>query len=214
MAAKPLNRAVAYPLTYLFVFGGYMLTNHLSGLQAPHLLPLSAVDRAVPFLPWTGWIYVTVFPFPLFALAAVRAEEGVRALLASFVALAAFCFACFLLYPTVYPRPPMSAAGPAAWPLLIVRALDRATNCCPSMHVISAFLTAFFVRRYRPALGAGLVAWASLISLSTLTTKQHYAWDVAAGLALSAAAYALTSPRAAAVVAATAAEPETEPAFN
>ena len=193
MAEKEINRAVAYPLAYLFVFGGYMFINHVGGWNTPHELPLTVVDRGLPFLPWTGWIYVTVFPFPLIAVWGVREERGVRAMIAAFVGLAALCFAAFLAYPTIYPRPPMDASGPLAWPMIIVRALDNATNCCPSMHVTAAFMSALFVRRYRPVLGNALVVWAALISLSTMTTKQHYFVDVASGTALAFLAYAASS---------------------
>ena len=189
MAENRINRAVAYPLTYLYVLGGYMITNHAAGWNPSHLLPLTAIDRATPFLPWTGWIYVTVFPFPLLAVRIVREERGIRAILTAFIAAATICFAVFLAYPTVYPRPPFAGAGPLDWPLMLIQRLDLATNCWPSMHVTSAFLTAFYVRQYRPRLGAFLVFWAAFISASTLTTKQHYFWDVAAGTALALAAY-------------------------
>lgn len=194
MTPTRINRAAAYPLVYAYVLGGYMITNHTGSWNPAHLLPLTAIDRATPFLPWTGWIYVTVFPFPLLAIRFVREERDIRSLLAAFVAVATLCFGVFMCYPTVYPRPPLDGAGPPAWPLMMVRFLDHATNCWPSMHVTSAFLTAFYVRRSRPELGAFLIFWAAAISVSTLTTKQHYFWDVAAGTALAAAAYAALRP--------------------
>jgi membrane-associated phospholipid phosphatase len=153
-AKTTINRAVAYPLTYLFVLGGYILTERMAGWNPAHLLPMTAIDRAVPFMPWTGWIYATVFPFPLLACALVRDDRGVRTILAAFIGV------------------------------------DLPRNCLPSGHVTAAFLTAFSVRQCRPRLGAALVFWAAVISISTLTTKQHYFWDVITGVLLSAAGYA------------------------
>ncbi|HVA66346.1 MAG TPA: phosphatase PAP2 family protein [Elusimicrobiota bacterium] len=150
---------------------------------------MTAVDRAVPFLPWTGWIYATVFPFPLLAAAFVRDDRGIRAMLAAFIAAAAVCLVVFLAYPTVYPRPELAGGGLIAWPLAMVYRLDLPRNCLPSEHVTTAFLTAFAVRHSRPKLGAACLVWAVLISVSTLTTKQHYFWDVAAGVLLATAAY-------------------------
>jgi membrane-associated phospholipid phosphatase len=185
MTKTPIDRAVAYPLAYVYVLGGYLLTEHV-GFRPPHLLPLTTIDRAVPFLPWTGWIYATVFPFPLLAAALVRDDRGVRAMLAAFIGVTTVLFAVFLAYPTVYPRPALAGGGVLALPLELIFRIDLPRNCLPSGHVTAAFLTAFSVRRLRPRLGAALVFWAAVISVSTLTTKQHYFWDVISGVLLSA----------------------------
>lgn len=184
----PVNRAVAYPLTYLFVLGGYLLTERVSR-GAAHLLPLTAVDRGVPFLPWTGWIYATVFPFPLLAVGLVREDRAIRTILAAFLAVTTVCFAVFLLYPTIYPRPALAGGGLLSWPLRTIYGIDLPKNCLPSGHVTAAFLTAFAVRQSRPALGPAALFWAVVICVSTLTTKQHYLWDVITGFLLSAAGY-------------------------
>lgn len=190
MGKTTINRAVAYPLTYLFVLGGYILTERAAGWNPAHFLPLTAIDRAVPFMPWTGWIYATVFPFPLLAAALVRDDRGVRTMLAAFIGVTTVLFAVFLAYPTVYPRPDWSGGGLAALPLALIYRVDLPRNCLPSGHVTAAFLTAFSVRQCRPRLGAALIFWAAVISVSTLTTKQHYFWDVVSGVLLSAAGYA------------------------
>ena len=189
MTKPTINRAVAYPLTYLFVLGGYILTERCAGLTPAHLLSLTAIDRAVPLMPWTGWIYATVFPFPLLAAALVRDDRGVRTMLAAFIGVTTVLFAVFLAYPTVYPRPELAGGGFIAWPLALIYSIDLPRNCLPSGHVTAAFLTAFAVRQGRPRLGAALIFWAAVISVSTLTTKQHYFWDVIAGVLLSAAGY-------------------------
>jgi membrane-associated phospholipid phosphatase len=190
MTKTTINRAVAYPLAYLFVLGGYILTERVAGLSPAHFLPLTAIDRAVPFMPWTGWIYATVFPFPLLAAALVQDDRGVRTVLASFIGVTTILFAVFLAYPTVYPRPDWSGGGFLSLPLALIYRVDLPRNCLPSGHVTAAFLTAFSVRQVRPRLGAFLVFWAAVISVSTLTTKQHYVWDVVSGVLLSAAGYA------------------------
>lgn len=188
MSETPINRAVAYPLTYLFVLGGYVVIERIVG--SPHFLPLTAIDRAVPFLPWTGWIYATVFPFPLLAVALVRDDRGVRTTLAAFLGVTTILFATFLAYPTVYPRPDWSGGGFLGLPLELIYRIDLPRNCLPSGHVTAAFLTAFAVRQCRPRLGTALIVWAVAISVSTLTTKQHYFWDVISGVLLSVAGYA------------------------
>lgn len=190
MAETKINRAVAYPLTYLFVLGGYVVIERIAGWNPLHYLPLTAIDRAVPFMPWTGWIYATVYPFPLLAVALVQDDRGVRTILSAFLGVTTVLFAVFLLYPTVYPRPDWTGGGFLSLPLALIYRIDLPRNCLPSGHVTAAFLTAFAVRQCRPRLGAVLVFWAAVISVSTLTTKQHYFWDVISGVLLSAAGYA------------------------
>ncbi len=67
--------------------------------------------------------------------------------------------------------------------------------CLPSMHVaLTVFPTclAFSVWPSRPV-RSGLVLMTVLISLSTLTLKEHVAWDVVAGVVLALAFYAVWS---------------------
>jgi len=69
---------------------------------------------------------------------------------------------------------------------------DPATNCVPSLHVSLALLgaTSFWPERRR--LAGACLGWATLIAVSTLTTKQHYAVDVVSGALVAAGAAWLT----------------------
>jgi membrane-associated phospholipid phosphatase len=76
--------------------------------------------------------------------------------------------------------------------------MDTPANCCPSLHVSTAFLTAFIfidssseggVRRERRGYLAIYLVWAFAIAVSTLTTKQHYLVDVVTGFVLALAHY-------------------------
>lgn len=168
----------------------YFATNQQS-LVAAHALPLTAVDRAAPFAPWTGWIYILVFVLPLAPCLLVRNDHDVKMICRSFLALTTVTAVFFFLYPTIYPRPDMTVSGFVDWPLAVVRLLDTPKNCFPSQHVAVAFLSAFFIRRFSPKWSVPALLLAVAISISTLTTKQHYFWDVLSGFASSVAAYAL-----------------------
>jgi membrane-associated phospholipid phosphatase len=178
-----------FAAVYAWVWVLYFSTNRQT-LRPAHLLPLTALDRG-PFLPWTGWIYVLVFVFPLAPAFLADTDEEVRKLARAFFGMATFCSAVFFLFPTVYPRPPMPD-GDASVTLAVVRFFDTAKNCLPSQHVAGAFLSAFFMCRHGGKLGFTALALAVAISISTLTTKQHYAWDVAAGFLAACAAYRLS----------------------
>lgn len=70
-----------------------------------------------------------------------------------------------------------------------VRNTDQPINCAPSLHVSLAYQIALgFLKdqkRYFPL----VFSWATLLALSTLTTKQHYFLDVILGGALAVATH-------------------------
>lgn len=170
---------LGYLLFCLFYLGAARF-----GLRAPRLLQPSAVDRAIPFLPWTIAVYLSQFAFLFLAL---WLQTNSRALTRTFAAIAvATILSCaiFVVWPTAITRPPVrNAAFDALW------LFDVPMNCFPSLHVaLAAIAASFWPRRRWPA-----AIWAAAIALSTLTTKQHYAVDVLGGV--GAAAVAIVAAR-------------------
>src|SRR5262249_48360591 len=107
----------------------------------------------------------------------------------SFISLQAVSVLIFMLWPTTYPRdhypipPGLDYWTNLAW--VTLRAGDTPGNCCPSLHVSSVLLCGMlFMNEQRKKLPFFLT-WGILISLSTLTTKQHYIVDVVTGLAMA-----------------------------
>ncbi len=154
-------------------------------------LPLTALDRAVPFWPLSGLVYYGAFAFQLAAfLLLPDRERATRYLYAALVAQV-IGMLCFVFWPTRFPRElyPLPASAGALGASLVqhVRATDAAVNCLPSLHVSSVTLSALALSGTRWFGAALLIALAC--ALSTLTFKQHYAVDVLAGAALGAAAW-------------------------
>ena len=169
----------------------YGLNNHLH-LREPTLLPVTWVDRSVPVVPWTVWVYAS---YPLQFAATFFTEPSRRRLnrwLWAVLAVNLVSNVVFLLWPTTIERPPVPAADPwTAGAFARLHAIDTPASCLPSLHVSTAFLASFvFLARDRLRF-ALFFAWAVAIALSTLTTKQHHAVDVVAGLGLALAAWGL-----------------------
>ncbi len=171
----------------------YALTNHYHLISPTPLTP-SPLDRVVPFLPWTAWIYAS---YPLLFSAVFMLEqdhERVSRFLYAVLALNLVSELIFLLLPTTIDRGPFvisaaEAEQAGSWLLAWIQRIDTPFNCLPSLHVSAACLAAIVAWKGRLAGGKLYLAWALAISLSTLTTKQHFLADVISGAVLAVVVY-------------------------
>ncbi|MFP2933756.1 phosphatase PAP2 family protein [Pyxidicoccus sp. 3LG] len=147
------------------------------------------VDAAIPFLPWTYVVYTSFFVFPLVAAWALEADEYVR-MLGAVLVVNALCYLGFFLFTSHFPRPPVESIASLYWreQFRLMWSQDLPGNTFPSLHVAVTVLGALRLRHRRG--GVLWIAWAALISLSTLTVKQHFVVDVVGGAAVALAAHA------------------------
>lgn len=155
--------------------------------------PELPLDRAVTLQPaWMlvyGSLYVFIVVLPLMV---VRQRELFRRALQAYLTVMLVAYLGFLLYPTVAPRPDVVAGDDfAAWSLRLTYQLDTPYGCFPSLHVAYAFVSALTCYRVHVGVGWAAAAWAALIGVSTLFTKQHYVVDVIVGAAAAFIAYAI-----------------------
>lgn len=153
--------------------------------------PVLPWDHAVPLQPaWAliyGALYLFLIGLPVFV---VREEEHIRRTFQAYLAVWITAYVCFLVYPTVAPRPSTVAGdGFGAWGLRLLYDADPPYNCFPSLHVAHSFVSALTCYRLHRRLGLAALFCASLVAVSTLFTKQHYIADVVAGMLLAFAAY-------------------------
>lgn len=180
--------------TWLF-FVGYL---HL--LRAPAfpvvVMPLTALDRQIPFQPLTLFAYPTLW---FYVGIAPGLQLTVRELLVYGAWIGALCLTglgIFYAWPTAVPPLAFDVSGFAGFGVL--KGVDAAGNACPSLHVAVAIFTAIWIdhvlRQARAplALRAVNIGWFALIAWSTLAIKQHVVLDVAAGMLLGVA-FALPS---------------------
>jgi membrane-associated phospholipid phosphatase len=146
----------------------------------------------VPVQPAWAPIYLSYFLFPFLPMLVIRQEELIRRTFLAWLMVWIVGYACFLVYPTVLPRPIGEIGeGFFAWFLRGIYDADAPRNCLPSLHVASPFVAALACWRVHRGVGLAAGLWASLIALSTVFTKQHYVVDVVAGIFLAGVAYAV-----------------------
>jgi hypothetical protein len=110
----------------------------------PTLLPLTTVDRALPFWPLSGLVYFAVFPFLAGTFFSLRSFEHASRFLYANLLAQFLGMTVFVLWPTIYPRgdfPLPAGAGPLATALVaFCRDADLPVNCLPSLHVSTVTL--------------------------------------------------------------------------
>ena len=155
--------------------------------------PAVALDRLLPLAPTWALVYGALYAFlivlPVFV---VQRAELIRRTVWAYLTVWTVAYICFLLYPTVAPRPDtVTGKGFAVWGLLFLYDADPPYNCFPSLHVAHSFVSALASYRVHRTLGFVAISCASLVAISTLFTKQHYVADIVAGILLALAAYAV-----------------------
>ena len=166
------------------VVGGLWLHEAIQARAGDAQVIYNALDQAIPFLPWTIWVYFSFFVF--IGSTVFRVEDRLfwRFIIASSLA-ATIAWTIVLLYPITFDRPDPTLIQSELYQRLytLVHEADPAHITFPSLHVGVTWICDFLLwnrsgRGLRIALGVG-------ISLSTLFTKQHLVIDVIGGVVLA-----------------------------
>ena len=155
--------------------------------------PSLAVDRFLPLVPTWALVYGALYLFLiLLPVIVIQQRDLIDRTVRSYLAVWIISFACFLLYPTIAPRPAdVSGSGFAVWGLRFLYGADPPYNCFPSLHVAHSFVSALACSRVNRPLGRFALGCAALVAISTVFIKQHYVADVIAGILLAVTACAI-----------------------
>jgi len=179
-------------VTLMLLVPCYLIIANRAAVGTAHS-PELPWDRALPLQPIWALIYGALYMFLIvLPVIVVREEAHIRRTFWAYLAVWTTAYVCFLVYPTVAPRPPeVVGDGFAAWGLRFLYDADPPYNCFPSLHVAHSFVSALTCYRLDRRLGHGALLCASLVAISTLFTKQHYIADVVGGIVLAIVAYGL-----------------------
>lgn len=169
---------LTYGLIWLPYIGVYQLINRFP-LFEPRELAMTAVDRAVPFLPELLPLYVAYIPFYWWTVARSEDDEAASRILYATHLQLALAAVVWILWPVTMPRELFYTAASYNWADTFWRWFDAPNNCLPSLHAANCllFIQVNWQRRWRWATTAVALA----IVASTLAVKQHYAVDLLAG---------------------------------
>lgn len=155
----------------------------------------TTLDKQIPFVPEFIWAYHTLIP--VIGISMVMLLKRRDVFLTTFFAflLATLVLSLFYIFlPSFYPRTAIVDVNLSTWLVSLTRIIDGPHNTFPSGHVTFSWLIVFAVYGSTYAkkctwAKTAYTLWAILISISTLTLKQHYIIDVASGFLLAAICY-------------------------
>ncbi len=173
--------------------GGYFGVGHsVDASEARELA--TTFDAAIPFVPWTIYVYLGVFPTAFAPLFIVRSRRLFRRLAAAYATVIVISLFLFAVLPVTSAelRPDLSAlalSGFTGWCVRLIYSLDPPVNLFPSLHLSIASLSAAGLWRARRAYGAVAFPVVAAIAVSICTVKQHFVIDGVAGIILALAIY-------------------------
>ncbi len=170
---------LGYTLVWAPYIVAYQLVNRFP-FRDPVELPMTALDRAIPFVPEILPLYVSYLLYYFFTVARLKDDVEVsRVFYATHLQLVV-SLAFFVLYPVRMPRELFYTEASYGWADTFWRWFDAPNNCLPSLHASNVMLL-MQINSERPYRGLMLVLGAAIIA-STLLVKQHYAVDLLAGV--------------------------------
>ena len=187
------NKNIYIPLLTGIFMAFYSGSGAISAQNAA-MLWMPKFEENIPFMIWTIWIYIVFYPvYLIWALYGFRDEIEMNKTLYGFLILTIISCTIFILLPISYPRElfplPLGDDSISVLIFKLMRAADKSSNCLPSLHVGLCYLFGygFFKESKRKFLLAFCAS--TIISISTLTTKQHYIYDIIAGFILASLIY-------------------------
>ena len=166
---------------------GYFPLNALQS-RAEHYydIPLTPLD-ALPLLPWTILIYGTSVYNNALGLFLLPSKRAAWRYLGALLCAYTINFAFFFLLPTtiISLREEVAAVVPEMssmwrWQFELTHNADGPYNCFPSLHITNCVVVA--LAHWRGRWRYWMLGWAVLIAFSTLTTKQHFFYDIPGGI--------------------------------
>lgn len=178
-------------LLYPIVYGPYQFLQVHHYFPPTELLP-GTIDCRIPFDDRFTWIYLSIYLLMPIGPVILHTRGQLYRYAAGILLISVLADVVFLFHPTFFPRPDSIASG-RLYQLLIT--IDNPFHGFPSLHaafaLYSGLCAAKMLRVFDRSfyLIAIIWIWVTLILYSTLATKQHTFFDIAAGSTLGMAAY-------------------------
>lgn len=194
-----LETAVMLAVAFLWNGGVYVAARLIAG-EWHHYDMTTAVDKMIPFLPWTVAIYFGCYIFwgINYYMCSMQEEHKRNRFFTADALAKVICFVIFIAIPTTNIRPEITDDGIWGFLMNFLYQVDSADNLFPSIHCLVSWLCWVGIRKetsvpkvYRTF----SLMMAVAVCISTLTTYQHVIVDVIGGVLLAELAYYLADSK-------------------
>lgn len=179
-------------IVYLIMTGIFLTLYFGAGAisyQNAIILSMPIFEREIPFWTWTIWVYIVLYPmYLIWALYSYEKITDMNKTFYGFLCLTLISCSLFILFPVTYPREVFPLPINEEMTTLIfklMREADKPSNCLPSLHVGICFFFCFAFKNENKAKFWLAFLISTAVSISTLTTKQHYIYDIFGGFMLA-----------------------------
>jgi membrane-associated phospholipid phosphatase len=178
--------------TFMLLLRVYFVIGRATA-DGPHYQPITVFDRMMPLSPRWMLVYASIYMSGfLLPLVVVRGRRRFEQAMKAYLFVMLVSYAGFVLYPTIAPRvEPVAISSFATWSLQLFYDIDQPYGCFPSLHVAYSLIGAMACYGMHRGVGRAAAAWAALIGVSTVYTKQHFAVDAIAGAVVAVVASAI-----------------------
>jgi membrane-associated phospholipid phosphatase len=189
-------RLTVLAATLLAWLGLYFLLNRRTVDPTARIDLGTALDRRIPFVPVFAVGYFSTYVYVVQPFIILSDARLFYWMLASFAAISLASSLIHAALPSMVERAdPGKEGGLPGHMLGLFQTVCKPYGNFPSMHVgLTVPVVAANFMAGGPVIGGFMLAWAVMIALSTLYTKQHYVLDVLAGSAVGLVISAITLP--------------------
>jgi len=188
---------IAYPFFVILWAIASVVTNKRAARLSPHRLSTRLrIDDAIPFVPGFAAAYFSGFVLGNMGYVVLNSSASFPRVFLGYLVLFLVGIMFYVLCPCrVDRREEIMVTDVSTHLLSMFQQASKPFNSFPSMHVAYCLFSAVAVLRHDyTALGAVLLLWALLVTVSTLLTKQHHVLDVMVGASVALATLWVTQP--------------------
>ncbi len=196
-------------LIYILIFGligiafPYFSSNQfVASIGVTVWDPETTIDRLIPVVPWMIVPYMALYLYyPITLFCAPKDDRSRLELIGGIQMLSAatlFCTLIFLILPAEIdmrdqiPKDVLEGEGLYSYLFSFMHGMDEPWNAWPSLHIAHSYFLTRSISRWMKIRNTESIlvrifislVWVEfiLLSISIMTTKQHYVWDLFTGI--------------------------------